>query len=29
MYKKLTNLPFDKLIEIPLKEPFVIDASKN
>lgn len=26
---KLTNLPFDKLIEIPLKEPFVIDASQE
>ena len=25
----LTNLPFDKLIEIPLKEPFVIDASQE
>lgn len=27
--QKLTNLPFDKLIEIPLKEPFVIDASQE
>lgn len=27
--EKLTNLPFDKLIEIPLKEPFVIDASQE
>ena len=25
----MTNLPFDKLIEIPLKEPFVIDASQE
>ena len=27
--QKLTNLPFDKLIEIPLKESFVIDASQE
>ena len=27
--QKLTNLPFDKLIEIPLKELFVIDASQE
>lgn len=25
--QKLTNLPFDKLVEIPLNEPFAIDAS--